>query len=206
MNEPWSHRGNGELVILDNRDSFVFNLAHRFWECGVHDIAVVRSDEISVDELGRWRPAALVISPGPGHPDDAGVSQEAIGAFHGRVPILGVCLGHQAIVTAFGGVVRRNEQPCHGRATRVAVERRGALFAGVPDAFDAGRYHSLAAVEPLPESLVATARGDGLVMALEHRDEPVFGVQFHPESVLTKQGFAILTNFARIAGLVRASR
>lgn len=189
----WRHERGGEVVILDNRDSFVFNLAHRLWEVGAPSV-VVRSDAISLDELRSWRPAALVLSPGPGHPDDAGICVAAVREFSGELPILGVCLGHQAIAVAFGGVVERDEAPCHGRASRVSHDGSD-LFAGVAAAFEAGRYHSLAVREPVPDVLRVTARADGLVMAVEHAEHPTFGVQFHPESVLSPDGFAILRNF-----------
>lgn len=196
---PWQHAGEGEVVILDNRDSFVFNLAHRLWEVGVPSV-VVRSDEITLEELRSWRPRALVVSPGPGHPDDAGISVAAIRELAPQIPILGVCLGHQAIAVAFGGVVDRDERPCHGRGT--PVEHDGSsLFDDIPTRFVAGRYHSLAVREPVPECLRVTARGDGLVMALEHRDLPVYGVQFHPESVLSPDGRVLLRNWARRLGL-----
>ena len=191
----WEHEREGEIVILDNRDSFVFNLAHRLWEVGAPSV-VVRSDAITLDELRSWHPAALVLSPGPGHPADAGICIEAVREFSGAIPILGVCLGHQAIAVAFGGVVRRDEAPCHGRASTIEHDS-SALFDGVAPRFDAGRYHSLAVCEPVPNVLRVTARGDELVMALQHVEHPTFGVQFHPESVLSPDGFAILRNFAR---------
>ena len=193
----WSHQQPGEFVILDNRDSFVFNLAHRLWEVGVRKIVVVRSDEIDVQTLDSWRPAALVVSPGPGHPDDAGCSIEAIRHFSGRIPILGVCLGHQAIAVAFGGLVGRSEAPTHGRAS--LCEHRGTgLLAGLESPVPVGRYHSLVAREPVPAELEVDGYTDGFVMAFHHAQEPTFGVQFHPESVLTPDGTTILANFVRV--------
>ncbi len=191
----WTLRKKGQVVILDNRDSFVFNLAHRFSEVG-RDTAVVRSDEIDLEQLQRWEPVALVISPGPGHPDDAGISVAAIRRFHDRIPILGVCLGHQAIAVAFGGRVERGGRPVHGMAS--AVEHTGCeLFNGVGDGFSAARYHSLVVTE-MPTELVCCAWSDGFVMAVRHRQWPIYGVQFHPESVLTPDGRQILANFCDV--------
>lgn len=193
---PWLHRQIGEVVILDNRDSFVFNLAHRFHEVQLETV-VVRSDALDLDTLRDWEPRALVISPGPGHPRDAAISVATVAHFSGRIPILGVCLGHQAIVVAHGGRVARNDAPCHGMAT--AVRHDGsALFDGIPQEFPAGRYHSLSAIAPVPAPLRVTAVGSGQVMAVEHVEHPTFGVQFHPESVLTPHGTLLLKNFARL--------
>lgn len=189
----WAHRQAGEIVLLDNRDSFVFNLAHRFAEVGA-DVVVQRSDEINLAELVGWRPAALVVSPGPGHPEQAGISVEAIRHFSGKMPILGICLGHQAIVCAFGGEVGPNGAPMHGKPSIVSHDGAG-IFAGLDRPFEAGRYHSLVAQEPLPDELAVTARADGFVMGVAHRDHPTYGVQFHPESVLTPTGSQLLRNF-----------
>ena len=194
MEHAWKPEGTGQILIVDNRDSFVFNLAHRLAEVGERP-AVVRSDEVSLCQLESRQPAALVISPGPGRPEDAGVSVEAIRRFAGNVPILGVCLGHQAIATAFGGVVEESGRPMHGMATAVEHDGRG-LFEGLDDGFEAARYHSLVVTE-VPEMFEVTARGGGFVMGLRHRDWPVFGVQFHPESVLTQVGHQLLANFVR---------
>jgi anthranilate synthase/aminodeoxychorismate synthase-like glutamine amidotransferase len=187
------------IVILDNRDSFVFNLAHRFWEIGVQS-RVVRSDQVAVSDVEAMGPRAIVISPGPGHPDDAGCSVDVVRHFSGVVPVLGVCLGHQAIGVAFGGKVSPDGRPCHGRATTVNHEGH-PLFEGIPSAFRAGRYHSLALERPIPEELEIIANGDGLVMAVTHRSQPTYGVQFHPESILSPEGTHLLGNFARMAGL-----
>ncbi len=188
----WRPSGRRELIILDNRDSFVFNLAHRFDEVGCRP-AVVRSDEIELEELRRLAPAGLIISPGPGHPDEAGISVEAIRYFSQKIPILGVCLGHQAIAVAYGGRVEAGGRPVHGMASAIDHEGEG-LFEGLPPGFDAARYHSLV-VSDWPDCLVPTARADGFVMALQHRRQPVYGVQFHPESVLTTVGKELLANF-----------
>ena len=193
------------VLILDNRDSFVFNLQHRFFEVGA-SADVVRSDEVLFEEVAAWTNYdAICISPGPGHPDDAGISVEVVRRLSGAVPILGVCLGHQAIGVAFGGVVTPDGQPCHGRATTMTHSGH-PLFAGISASFQAGRYHSLAIEEPLPDALVPLAHGDGLVMAVAHREHPTYGVQFHPESILTDVGHAILSNFLDLSAVVRLKR
>ncbi len=193
----WKQREAGEIVILDNRDSFVFNLAHRLWECGGRDISVIRSDRIDCDVLESWRPRAIVLSPGPGRPEDAGCSIDVVRRFSGRVPILGVCLGHQAIARAFGAEVSVSGHPMHGKATVVEHDGNG-LYEGLPERFLVGRYHSLHVESPGKE-LIATAWSDGFNMGIRHRDFPTFGVQFHPESVLTPCGPQLLQNFLRSA-------
>ncbi len=191
----WKPKGGEDVIILDNRDSFVFNLAHRLYEVGCR-AAVVRSDEVTLEDLQQWDPAGLVISPGPGHPDEAGISVEAIRHFAGLIPILGVCLGHQAIAVAFGGRVEPGGRPMHGMASLIEHDGRG-LYEGLPQRFDAARYHSLV-VTKTPEELIVDARGDDFVMGLRHRHWPVYGMQFHPESVLTEVGREILGNFWEI--------
>lgn len=196
----WQHQEmfSGELVILDNRDSFVYNLAHRFEELGVDElglrIVVTRSDEIDLDTLLSWQPRALVLSPGPGHPADAGISVAAVRALSGVVPILGVCLGHQAIAHAFGGLVEPSGRPRHGMASPVEHQGQG-IFRDLPSPVSVARYHSLVAREPLPDVLEAQAWTDGFIMAIAHREHPTFGVQFHPESILSEAGYGILKNF-----------
>ncbi len=188
------------IIILDNRDSFVLNVQQRLVELGVPS-QVVPSHSTRLDELATLRPSGLIVSPGPQGPDEAGISTAAIRTFGRDVPVLGICLGHQCIAVAFGVDVAPNRNAMHGRAS--AVEHDGAgLLAGVPSPFDAGRYHALAAAEPAPDSeLTVSARlPDGLVMGVRHRDLPIEGVQFHPESVLTPRGFRILANFARQTG------
>ena len=193
VRDRWRHRQSGELVLLDNRDSFVFNLAHRIAELGAEAV-VARSDRVSLEQLAAWEPAGLIVSPGPAHPQRAGVSVEAVRHFSGDIPILGICLGHQAIVCAFGGRVGPNEAPMHGKAS--GVEHQGTdLFHDLPNPFSAGRYHSLIAHEPLPDALEVTARSDGFVMGVSHKEHPTHGVQFHPESVLTPDGYGLLGNF-----------
>ena len=181
------------LLLIDNYDSFTYNLAHLFGELGV-EVVVRRNDEITVEEAERLAPSHLVISPGPGRPENAGVSERMVRAFAGRVPVLGVCLGHQAIVDVFGGEVGQARALVHGKATNVTHDGRG-LFAGLPDEFSAGRYHSLAATS-VPDCLeVSATSADGEVMAVRHRELPVDGVQFHPESVLTPDGPELGRNF-----------
>jgi len=189
------------ILLIDNYDSFVYNLARYLREMGC-DTHVVRNDALSVDEVGRMEPQAIVISPGPCTPSRAGISEEVVRVFADRMPILGVCLGHQAIGEALGGVVARSPVPVHGMRCRVYHDGTG-LFAGLPAPLRAGRYHSLCVVEKsLPESLRVTARSDdGLVMALAHATRPLFGVQFHPESVLTESGHRLLSNFLTLAGV-----
>jgi anthranilate synthase/aminodeoxychorismate synthase-like glutamine amidotransferase len=184
------------ILLLDNKDSFVWNLAQALGELGAA-VRVVRSDRIGVEELASA--SALVVSPGPGRPEEAGCSMAAIQRWSGTKPILGVCLGHQAIGSAFGGVVRRGP-PMHGRTSPIEHDGTG-LFAGLPRPFAACRYHSLYVADPLPPDLVATARlADGALMALRHRTEPTFGVQFHPESFRTPAGPRLLANFLREVG------
>jgi anthranilate synthase/aminodeoxychorismate synthase-like glutamine amidotransferase len=188
------------LLLIDNYDSFTYNLAHLFGVLGV-EVVVRRNDEIAIDEIEGLAPSHLVISPGPGRPEHAGVSGAAVELLAGRVPVLGVCLGHQAIVTAFGGSVGSAQTLVHGKATAVDHDGRG-IFAGLPEGFSAGRYHSLAATS-LPASLeVSATAADGEVMAVRHRELRVDGVQFHPESVLTPDGPALARNF--LEGPVRS--
>jgi anthranilate synthase/aminodeoxychorismate synthase-like glutamine amidotransferase len=181
--------------MIDNYDSFTWNLVHLFEELGA-DVAVYRNDMISVEEAEALAPDRLVISPGPGRPADGGVSVELVRRLGARVPTLGVCLGHQAIVEAFGGRVGRAQTLVHGKASLVRHDGEG-VFAGLPDEIEAGRYHSLAAVS-LPDELVVTAHTeDGEVMGVRHRVHRIEGVQFHPESVLTPHGPELAANFLR---------
>jgi anthranilate synthase/aminodeoxychorismate synthase-like glutamine amidotransferase len=184
------------VLVIDNYDSFTYNLVQYLGELGA-TLVVRRNDEASIDQLRLLSPARVVISPGPGRPEQAGVSLEVIKEFGPRMPVLGVCLGHQAIGLAFGGDVVRAPQPIHGKTSTVEHNGRG-VFAGLTASFPAGRYHSLVVDEKsLPEQLEVTARTkeDGLVMGLSHRTFPIHGVQFHPESVLTNEGRRILRNF-----------
>ena len=182
-----------KLVMIDNYDSFTWNLVHLFEELGA-DVAVYRNDAISVDEIEALEPDRLVISPGPGRPESAGISVELIRRLGPRVPTLGVCLGHQAIVEAFGGEVGSAKSLLHGKASRIEHDGQG-VYAGLPPELEVGRYHSLAAAR-VPGELVVTARtADGEVMGLRHAEHPIEGVQFHPESVLTPDGPAMAKNF-----------
>jgi anthranilate synthase/aminodeoxychorismate synthase-like glutamine amidotransferase len=183
------------VLLIDNYDSFTWNLAHGLAEAGA-EVTVRRHDAISEDEAEALAPSPLVISPGPGRPDETGVSGALVHRFHGRLPILGVCLGHQLIVELHGGVVERAQVLVHGKAADVATTGPDALLEGLGRRFAAGRYHSLAAVRPIPEALLVTAEADdGEVMAVRHRSAPTHGVQFHPESVLTPGGPRLLANF-----------
>jgi anthranilate synthase/aminodeoxychorismate synthase-like glutamine amidotransferase len=181
------------ILLIDNYDSFTYNLAHLFQELG-EDVAVRRNDEISPDEAETLSPSHLVVSPGPGRPEEAGVTLEILRRLSVRVPILGVCLGHQAIVQEFGGQVGQARELVHGKASAVRHDGRG-LFAGLPEDFLAGRYHSLAATT-VPDCFeVSATAADGEVMAVRHRELPIDGVQFHPESVLTPHGRDLAKNF-----------
>jgi anthranilate synthase/aminodeoxychorismate synthase-like glutamine amidotransferase len=182
------------VLMVDNYDSFTYNLVHLFEELGA-EVVVRRNDAVTVDEAEVLAPDRLVVSPGPGRPEDAGVSVELVRALGSRVPTLGVCLGHQAVVEAFGGEVGRAKALLHGKASEVEHDGRG-IYAGLPERFEAGRYHSLAATR-VPEELEVSAwTGDGEVMGVRHRELPVDGVQFHPESVLTLPlGREIARNF-----------
>ncbi|MGY4198874.1 anthranilate synthase component II [Bradyrhizobium sp. USDA 4520] len=193
------------IFIIDNYDSFVFNIARYFRKLGA-ETKVVRNDTINVTDLVELQPRAIVISPGPCTPVEAGISTAVVRELSGRVPMLGICLGHQCIGSMFGGCVVRARHPMHGRGSHVTHEGRG-LFKGLPSPLYVGRYHSLV-VELNPADtpdLMVTARSDeGEIMALAHRHQPTYGVQFHPESVLTKDGNSLLMNFLRLAESFRA--
>jgi anthranilate synthase/aminodeoxychorismate synthase-like glutamine amidotransferase len=181
------------ILLIDNYDSFTYNLAHLFGELGA-EVEVRRNDAIDADEAERLEPSHLVISPGPGRPSDAGATPEIIRRLAPRVPTLGVCLGHQAIVEVFGGEVGQAKTLVHGKPSVISHDGRG-LFRGLPDDFIAGRYHSLAATS-IPEELeVSASCPEGEVMAVRHRELRVDGVQFHPESVLTPVGPDLARNF-----------
>ena len=186
-----------KVLLIDNYDSFTFNIAQYLGELGNGPV-VRRNDEITIGEIEALGPERIVVSPGPGRPEDAGISVDAIREFGDRVPVLGVCLGHQAIGYAFGGSVVRAPVLMHGKTSSVHHDGRG-VFAGVAQPFVAGRYHSLVVAEPMPAALEVSARTDeGVVMGLRHRDRPIHGVQFHPESVLTGEGRKILRNFLEL--------
>jgi anthranilate synthase/aminodeoxychorismate synthase-like glutamine amidotransferase len=183
------------ILVIDNYDSFTYNLVQYLGELGA-EVRVARNDAVTLEEVERLQPERIVISPGPGTPDSAGISLALIAHFHRRTPILGVCLGHQAIGQAFGGTVTRARKQMHGKTSRISHDDKG-VFAGVDRDFEATRYHSLVVLDAgLPGTLEVSARAeDGEIMGLRHRDFPVEGVQFHPESILTGQGKALLKNF-----------
>ena len=183
------------ILLIDNYDSFTYNLVQAFRYLGA-DVTVYRNDQLTVDEARALEPSHLVISPGPGTPDDAGVSLSMIGAFEGVIPMLGVCLGHQSLVQHFGGRIVRAGRIMHGKTSLVRHDE-GALFDGMSQPFEAGRYHSLCAESgSLPNELVVTAETDqGEIMGVRHRTLAMEGVQFHPESVLTPEGDKLMKNF-----------
>ncbi len=187
------------ILLIDNYDSFVFNLARYLSELGCEN-RVVRNDALTPAEVDALRPAALIISPGPKTPHDAGISIELVQQFAGQLPILGVCLGHQAIAAAFGAEIVRAARPVHGQAMTVIHDGSSPLLSGIPRRFPAARYHSLVVDEQtLPECLDVICRcEDGTLMGIAHRRFPVFGIQFHPESILTDGGHRLLENFLRV--------
>jgi anthranilate synthase component 2 len=182
------------LLMIDNYDSFTFNLVQYFGELG-EEVKTVRNDEIDVAGMAALKPGRIVFSPGPCTPAEAGVCVEAICHFAGKVPMLGVCLGHQAIGAALGGTVVRARAPMHGKTSRIAHDGRG-VFAALPQAFTVVRYHSLVVERAsLPDVLEVSAEVEGEIMGLRHRTLPIEGVQFHPESILSEHGHALLRNF-----------
>jgi len=184
------------ILIIDNYDSFTYNLVQYFRILG-SEVRTYRNDAISIAEVKAMTPAGIVISPGPGHPNETGISLDIIKAFAGQIPILGVCLGHQAIVHAFGGGIVQASKIMHGKTSRIRGDGKG-LFSGVDGQFEAMRYHSLVADrETLPEELVITAESedDHEIMGIRHREFPVEGIQFHPESIMTVIGKRLLRNF-----------
>ena len=185
------------LILIDNYDSFTYNLVQYFGELG-SEIRVYRNDQVTLNELVALNPSYLVVSPGPGTPDDGGISNEAIRYFSGKIPVLGVCLGHQCIGAVYGGKVEPAVRLMHGKTSQVTHNGRD-IFKGIPSPFEAMRYHSLIVNEPLPAELEVTAStAQGEIMAIRHKQYPTFGVQFHPESILTEHGKAILRNFLEI--------
>ncbi|MHB0914263.1 MAG: anthranilate synthase component II [Thermoleophilia bacterium] len=187
-----------QVLIVDNYDSFTYNLVQFLGELGA-DIEVFRNDRITPDEIAAREPSHIVISPGPCTPNEAGISMEVVRQLGGRIPILGVCLGHQAIGQVFGGTVTRGELPVHGKTSEILHDGR-TIFAGIDNPFIATRYHSLVVAGPIPDILELSAwTGDGVVMGFRHRELPALeGVQFHPESILTGCGKAILGNFLKL--------
>jgi anthranilate synthase component II len=183
------------ILVIDNYDSFTYNLVQFLGEMGA-DLHVVRNDQTTLADIQALQPTHIVVSPGPGTPDDGGVSLDVIRQMGETTPILGVCLGHQCIGQVFGGVVHRAAQLMHGKTSMIYHNDEG-IFAGLPNPFEATRYHSLIVVEDsLPEVLTVTARTEeGVIMGLRHREYPIYGVQFHPESILTAEGPRLLRNF-----------
>lgn len=186
------------ILVIDNYDSFTFNLVQYFGELG--EIPEVhRNDKVSLDEIEIMAPSHIVISPGPCTPKEAGVSVDVIKQFSGRIPLLGVCLGHQSIAVAFGGKVVRAPRLMHGKTSPI-LHDDSSLFNNLPSPFTATRYHSLIVEEPLPDCLARTAwTGEGELMGLKHEQHPTFGVQFHPESILTEHGHDLLKNFLAVS-------
>ena len=188
------------IVLIDNYDSFTYNLV-QYIGAVEPDIRVIRNDACTPEEIEAMKPDAIVISPGPGKPSEAGICIEAIQYFKDKIPILGVCLGHQAICEAFGGTVSYAKELMHGKSSVAQILEESPLFKNLGTEMQVARYHSLAAIrDTLPEELKVTAvTDDGEIMAVEHRDYPVYGLQFHPESVLTPKGMTLIENFLNIS-------
>lgn len=185
------------ILIIDNYDSFVYTLA-RYSRKAIDDteeIKVIRNDKITVKEIKHLKPKAIIISPGPCAPKQAGICIDLIKELGSTIPILGVCLGHQAIAEAYGGKTVRAPAPVHGKASTITHNRTAPLFHTLPEKFKAGRYHSLMADIKNAPDLIANAHSDGIIMAMHHKTHPVFGIQFHPESTLTPNGYEIIENF-----------
>lgn len=187
------------ILIIDNYDSFTFNL-YQFVGSINQDVMVKRNDKITVEEIAELKPSHIILSPGPGYPKDAGICEEVLQKLKGSLPIMGVCLGHQAIGEVFGGTVVPAPQLVHGKQSKIMIKGKCKLFEGLQESFPAARYHSLVVKkEGLPaELIVAAETEDGEIMALKHRDYEVYGVQFHPESIMTPDGMRIIRNFLEI--------
>ena len=184
------------ILLIDNYDSFSYNLVQMAGSINP-DIKVIRNDELTVEEIENLHPDKIILSPGPGYPKDAGVCEEVVQKLQGKFPIMGVCLGHQAICEAYGGEIIHAKELMHGKKSNVKIDTASPIFQGMPEEIDAARYHSLEAdTEKIPKTLkvIATA-DDGEVMAVQHKEYPVYGLQFHPESILTPKGRKILENF-----------
>ena len=189
------------ILVIDNFDSFVFNLA-RYCECLGHAVQVTRNNQITLNEIRKLAPDAILLSPGPCTPNEAGISLEIVEEFAGHIPILGICLGHQTIAQAFGGMVDRSPEPMHGRVSLIEHTNR-SVFAELPSPMKVCRYHSLvASPDTLPDELEVLAKTpQNIVMAIQHREYPVVGLQFHPESILTDYGFELLQQFFELHGI-----
>ena len=188
------------ILLIDNYDSFSYNLV-QFFGTVEPDIKVVRNDECTIDEIRAMKPTHIILSPGPGYPKDAGICEEVIGQLKGEFPILGVCLGHQAICEVFGAKICHAKQLMHGKQSVVTIDNENPIFMGLDKQIPVARYHSLAVKEEtLPEELIVTALSeDNEIMAMEHKEYPIFGLQFHPESVMTPQGLQMIENFINYA-------
>lgn len=189
------------ILLIDNYDSFSYNLVQMIGSINPN-IMVVRNDKVTIDDIEEMAPSHLVLSPGPGYPKDAGILEEAVRMLKGKMPILGVCLGHQGICEAFGGTICHAEKIMHGKQSEMNLNNESPLFQELPPRIQAARYHSLAAkAESLPEELEIIARDsrEGEVMAVQHKEYPVYGLQFHPESILTPDGRQILKNFLALS-------
>ena len=186
------------ILIIDNYDSFTYNLVQYIGSIN-KNLVVFRNDKITLDEISDMNPEKIVISPGPGTPENAGISIDIIKNFKKSKPILGICLGHQAIVVSLGGIVDRTDEIVHGKTSEI-THKGSVLFRNIPSTFEATRYHSLVAIEKnFPDELSITARTkSGVVMAVEHKNYPVFGLQFHPESIMTKYGIKMIKNFLKV--------
>jgi len=187
------------ILVIDNYDSFTYNLVQYIGEINP-DVKVVRNDQFTLEEIDKWNPSHIVISPGPGRPENAGNSIEVIQKYGQSIPILGVCLGHQAITVAYGGIVIHSSEIVHGKTAMIQNDG-SSLFKGIDNSFTATRYHSLVAErKSLPKKLKITAElENGLIMGIEHESHPVFGLQFHPESIATENGMQIIQNFLTMA-------
>ncbi|MGN0244004.1 MAG: anthranilate synthase component II [Lachnospiraceae bacterium] len=184
------------ILLIDNYDSFSYNLYQMIGEI-CPDIRVIRNDEVSIEEIKQWNPDHIILSPGPGRPEDAGIIIDVAKTLGRDIPILGVCLGHQAICAAYGATVTYAKELMHGKQSEVRFDRTCALFQGIPEVASVARYHSLAAdADTMPECLKVTAlTTDGEIMAVQHKEYPIYGVQFHPESIMTPDGKNMLKNF-----------
>ncbi|HEY8443470.1 MAG TPA: aminodeoxychorismate/anthranilate synthase component II [Clostridia bacterium] len=187
------------ILLIDNYDSFSYNLVQLAGSIN-SDIKVIRNDELTVDEVEKLRPSHIIISPGPGHPKDAGICEELILKMKGKAPILGICLGHQAICEAFGGLVVQAKRLMHGKKSIINIDNGYNIFKGLPSFIEAARYHSLIAQkETLPDELIVIAEDEqGEIMGVKHKNYEIYGLQFHPESILTPNGAQIMENFLKI--------